>query len=106
LRTTLPLRLSFPLIACLLVSAQQALSANEAERWYQVELLVFSNESARTTEQWDPTPPLAYPGAARFLIEPQRVEDNLARHRAESVVDEFGRQILTLPQLARNNKFR
>ncbi|RLA49400.1 MAG: hypothetical protein DRR04_00455 [Gammaproteobacteria bacterium] len=71
----------------------------QKERWWRVELLIFSHESAQSEEQWDPTPNLAYPSAARFLVEPGLIEDNLAQHHADSMVDEFGRQILTiLPQ--------
>ena len=66
------------------------------DRWWRVELLIFSHESAQTSEQWDPTPNLAYPSAARFLVEPGRVKNNIRQHHADSVVDKFGRQILTL----------
>jgi hypothetical protein len=66
------------------------------DRWWRVELLIFSHESAQTSEQWNPTPNLAYPSAARFLVEPERVENNIGQHHADSVVDKFGRQILTM----------
>jgi hypothetical protein len=68
----------------------------QGDRWWRVELLIFSHESAQPAEQWDPSPNLAYPSAARFLVEPGRVEDNLAQYHADSVVDKFGRQILTI----------
>ena len=68
----------------------------QGERWWRVELLIFSHESAQPAEQWDPTPNLAYPSAARFLVEPRRVKNNLAQYHADSVVDKFGRQILTI----------
>jgi len=44
-------------------------SATAAQRWYHVELMVFSNNNASTTEQWDATPPLAYPERFRFLLD-------------------------------------
>ncbi|MBT4520616.1 MAG: hypothetical protein HOC23_11470, partial [Halieaceae bacterium] len=66
------------------------------QKWYRVELLVFSQFARGSTEQWQPTPVLGYPPAARFLIDPLRVANNLAQYEATSVVDEFGRQILTL----------
>lgn len=72
-------------------------------RWFRVELLVFANESpesalegAARAEHWEATPSLAYPGAARFLIDPQRVAANMAGTPADSKLDEFGRQILTI----------
>jgi hypothetical protein len=68
----------------------------QEDRWWRVELLIFSHESAQPAEKWEPTPNLAYPSAARFLVEPGRVKDNLAQHHADSAVDEFGRQILTM----------
>lgn len=66
-------------------------------RWFRVELLVFSHESATAgggTEQWDPTPPLRYPDAARFLIDPAQVKSNRARYAGLGDVDEYGRQVL------------
>jgi hypothetical protein len=75
----------------------------QGDRWWRVELLIFSHESAQATEKWEPTPNLAYPSAARFLVEPGRVKDNLAQHHGDSVVDKFGRQILTvLPEPGAN----
>lgn len=89
-------------LACIALLASTAVAA-EGERWYRVELLVFTNEApaAASAEQWNPTPLLAYPGAARFLVDPQQVQANIARYRSnfegvefESVVDEYGRQLL------------
>jgi hypothetical protein len=37
------------------------------DRWYRVELVVFSRPAAGGAEQWDATPELAYPGKSRFL---------------------------------------
>ena len=82
-------------VTCLTLLAASSTLAQD-DRWFRVELLVFSHESKQTAEQWDPTPTLVYPGAGRFLVEPQRIKHNLAQHRADSVVDEFGRQILTI----------
>ena len=82
-------------VTCLTLLAASSTQAQD-DRWFRVELLVFSHESKQTAEQWDPAPTLVYPGAGRFLVEPQRVKDNLAQHRADSVVDEFGRQVLTI----------
>jgi hypothetical protein len=83
-----------PLLAAMLASFPALAQAEP--RWFQVELLVFGRDSAATTERWDPIPELHYPGAARFLIEPARVAANLAGHHAQSNVDEFGRQVLTI----------
>lgn len=81
-----------------LIAASTSLAQEEEERWYRVELLIFSHESgaAPGSEQWDPTPALTYPGQGRFLIDPQRVASNLAQHDATSVVDELGHQTITV----------
>ncbi|MEH6635052.1 MAG: CsiV family protein [Halioglobus sp.] len=78
----------------LLVSASAF--SEDGDRWFRIELLVFAHESPQTTEQWQSTPKLVYPGAARFLVDPQLVADNLSQHHAQSNVDDFGRQVLTL----------
>ena len=92
----LPNRLIYRAVATLAVLLAGPAFA-QADRWWRVELLIFSHEPAQPTEKWEPTPNLAYPSAARFLVEPGRVKDNLAQHHGDSVVDEFGRQILTVP---------
>jgi hypothetical protein len=71
-------------------------------RWFRVELLVFTNQAppaptgAASAEQWDATPELAYPLAARFLVDPARVARNEARYAGESLIDKYGRQIITI----------
>jgi hypothetical protein len=89
-------------LAATLLSASYSVSAQDS-RWFKVELLVFSHDApaeapseAAQPEQWEATPRLAYPGAARFLIDPQRLERNMGTYPGQSVVDEFGRQIITL----------
>ena len=81
-------------LAILCLFATTSLCAQE-DRWFRIELLVFSHESAQPAEQWDATPTLAYPGAARFLIDPDRVAKNAGKYGNYSAVDAFGRQILT-----------
>jgi hypothetical protein len=72
--------------------------STQGERWFKVELLVFSNQVASSaSEQWEATPTLEYPDAFRFLIDPDLVEANHKKNPGDSVVDEFGRQIITLP---------
>jgi len=71
----------------------------EEQRWYQVELLIFSHARSTNTERWPPMPQLAYPEAARFLVEPQLAELNLLRQETDVVsseIDEFGRQLIIL----------
>lgn len=76
--------------------------ASEDERWFRVELLVFANTTpaspgpALTSEEWEATPTLAYPTASRFLIDPARVASNASEFGGESVLDEYGRQIIKL----------
>lgn len=90
----LPVRFSYCLIACLGLLISQSGYAQGA-RWFQVELLVFSHEGASDGEQFEATPLLSYPGASRFLIEPQRVKANRQADYPYSAIDEFGRQLLT-----------
>jgi len=89
------------IITACTTAALALLAANVAVaqdgRWFRVELLVFAHESATPgggSEQWDPTPPLRYPDAARFLIDPAQVKSNRARHPGLGDVDEYGRQVL------------
>lgn len=71
--------------------------AEDDQRWYKVELMVFTHEGEDPgSEQWEATPQLRYPDEFRFLIEPEKIEANLAAHPGESTVDEYGRQIITL----------
>lgn len=42
----------------------------QSDRWYQVELMVFSYRAGGAAEQWEATPHLAYPRASRFLTTP------------------------------------
>jgi len=42
----------------------------QGDKWYRVELMVFSYPAGGTAEQWDATPDLAYPAMARFLTSP------------------------------------
>lgn len=74
------------------------------ERWYQVELLIFSHESGATAEQWEPLPELSYPSTARFLTYPQQIKSRQQQHDGSSEVDEFGRQFLRLTPDKLDNK--
>jgi len=89
---------TFPqtLCAALLLAAccSLPLRAQDDDRWYQVELIIFSNEDTTTNEQWEATPSLAYPGAARFLVYPELVAARQEEHGGLSEMDEFGRQFL------------
>ncbi len=60
------------IIALLSLLAIHTQAQEQEQRWYQVELLIFSQPEADTGEQWDALPQLAYPGTARFLIYPNR----------------------------------
>ncbi len=88
-------------IAALAVINSVAALAQD-DRWFRVELLMFANESsvqpvgAAAAEQWDVTPSLAYPGASRFLVDPALVARSKAEFGGESLVDEYGRQIITI----------
>ena len=85
-------------IAPLLALLVAAPSLSQDARWFKVELMVFSQETqARyTEEQWAPFPELAYPGEARFIIEPARIAANLEEYGGVSRIDERGRQVINL----------
>ena len=93
-------KLTLPALALLAAVANTPVLAQDT-RWFRVELLVFANESteqpagAAIAEQWEPTPRLAYPLASRFLVDTARVAQNAAEFEGESLVDEYGRQIIT-----------
>ena len=53
------------LICVVLATANCSLAKDD--RWYRVELMVFSHAGGQSAEQWDPTPVLVYPAAAHFL---------------------------------------
>lgn len=80
-----------------LFGAPQAVAQENEERWYRIELLIFANEGTATAEQWPATPDLAYPEAARFLVDPQQVEANREGFEGTSDIDSYGRQILGFP---------
>ena len=86
--------LALPMITLCVAGPTQA----QDDRWFKVELLVFSQVSASgaTSEIWDPAPELSYPDEFRFLTDPLAIETNLACYNATGVMDEFGRQILTI----------
>ncbi|WP_116364233.1 CsiV family protein [Parahaliea mediterranea] len=67
------------------------------QRWYRVELLIFSQggSAAASQEQWDPQPPLAYPERYRFLVYPERVAQRIASHPdGESRMEANGQQVI------------
>lgn len=67
------------LLSRLIISAALLLPhavAAQSTRWFQVELMVFSDASGATAEQWEATPDLDYPGASHFLIDSTRVKSN------------------------------
>jgi len=86
----------------LLAVLHSVVSLAQDSRWFRVEVLIFANESnpapvgAASAEQWDATPTLAYPVTSRFLIDPARVAENKSEFGGESVLDEYGRQIITI----------
>ena len=63
------------------------------DRWFKVELLVFSHESnaGAVSEAWNPSPELDYPEEFRFLIAPGELEANLEKYDATGTLDELGR---------------
>ena len=81
----------FSVLLAPLLLAGSLSSAAQSERWYQVELLIFSNPTGANSEQWEAMPDLAYPEPARFLVNPRQIRDRVAEHRGPSELDSFGR---------------
>ena len=86
---------------CLLLSLTTLSSsgqAQEEQRWYKVELLIFSHgvNAGEEKEKWDPNPQLLYPSRYRFLLDPKRIAANEAEFEGTSTLDDFGRQTLTI----------
>lgn len=65
----LPRLVRLPVWLCLLLCAAQA----NAERWYRVELLAFSQQGGELSEKWPAKPELVYPAEGRFLLNPSEV---------------------------------
>lgn len=74
-------------------------SAN-AEKWYQVELVVFAtdNSAALEQEQWPLLPKLKYPDRQGFLVYPEVVALEKLKPAQTVTVDEFGRIVIDLGQ--------
>jgi hypothetical protein len=94
-----------PALAALALSLASAATVAQDNRWFRVELVVFAHQAApaepggaASPEQWQAIPELDYPDEARFLIYPERVQANLREYPGTSVVDTYGRQIITLPE--------
>ncbi len=80
-------------IALLSLNAQA-----QEQRWYQVELLIFSQPGGQGSEQWDALPVLEYPGTSRFLVHPKEIAARKAEHQGPSELDDLGRLWLRLDQ--------
>ncbi|MEP1472235.1 MAG: CsiV family protein [Halieaceae bacterium] len=73
--------------------------STDSQRWFRVELMIFSHESANagSAERWDPAPPLAYPKTGRFLIDEAQIEKNQRAYPdGESSLDARGVQTINL----------
>lgn len=87
------------LVAILVLLSWPTLPASaQEERWYEVELLIFSQPGSNASEQWDALPELTYPTTSRFLVDNRQVAARRAGHEGESELDEFGRLWLRPPQ--------
>ncbi len=94
----MPRRHTLPRIAALCAALVcLPLAAQDDARWYKVELMVFANRDAGGSEQWEPTPALAYPSTYRFLVYPDAVRALRTGHEGPSELDEFGRLTLLPP---------
>ena len=99
--------LPLPALAALALLLASATTVAQDNRWFRVELVVFAHRAApaeaggaASPEQWEAIPRLDYPDEARFLIYPERVRANLRQYPGRSIVDTYGRQIITLPASA------
>ncbi|MEP4484950.1 MAG: CsiV family protein [Halioglobus sp.] len=87
-------------VAALLATVLFTVSAHaQGDRWFRVELLVFSHEtgSADRAESWEPTPDLSYPDSVRFLIDDAQVKRNIQDIGQDSLLDGRGVQTIKLP---------
>ena len=94
------------------------------EKWYRVEMLIFSNSGGSTSEDWEGTPILTYPARSRSLIDPdhqpatapQGVGDTLAANaeinnspRPTPFVTQPGKQLefrRAVAQMQRSGRYR
>lgn len=97
------LRVRITTTVMVLIAGLSSFSISAQDKpWFRVELLIFTNEiptqpiGASKAEQWDATPNLVYPSATRFLVDAQRVAQNAEEFGGESLLDEYGRQIITI----------
>ncbi len=84
------------ILAPWLLGAVTALA--EEERWYRVELLIFSQDSqaARDSEAWEPTPVLQYPENGRFLVDVDAVDELASQYDGSSELNALGHQTITI----------
>ena len=80
-------------IALLSLNAQA-----QEQRWYQVELLVFSQPGWQGSKQWHALPVLEYPVTSRYLVKPQEKAARKAAHQGPREHDDLGRRWLRLEQ--------
>lgn len=81
---------------------------DSGQRWYRVELMIFSQggAGAASAERWDPLPALDYPERHRFLVYPDKVEQRIAAHPAgenqevTSTLEADGKQVIEFINLA------
>ena len=88
-------------LALMVTTALLAMSTQaQGDRWFRVELLVFSHESgsADRAESWEPTPDLSYPESLRFLVDNAQVQRNIDEFGQDSILDARGVQTIELPQ--------
>ena len=88
-------------LALMVTTALFAMSTQaQSDRWFRVELLVFSHESgsADRAESWEPTPDLSYPDSMRFLVDNAQVQRNIDEFGQDSILDARGVQTIELPQ--------
>ncbi|MEP0202626.1 MAG: CsiV family protein [Halioglobus sp.] len=89
-----------PSLAALFATVLLTLPAHaQGDRWFRVELLVFSHEtgSADRAESWEPTPNLRYPDSVRFLVDDAQVKRNIQTIGQDSLLDARGVQTIKLP---------
>lgn len=79
--------------ALLCAAAAPSLGADD-ERWYKVELLVFTRDPVVSDEVFPPSPSLIYPAEARYLHQPERIAEIEAEYPERTSVDGFGRIVI------------
>jgi peptidoglycan-binding protein CsiV len=86
------------LFALLLLILLPLPGAAQDDRWFKIELLIFSHTTGNgaNSENWEPDPLLGYPEKFRFLVDPDVIARNQAEYASAGTVSDIGVQVFEL----------